>query len=710
MIGWKIKESFRVLYFVAVFLFVLFWFFSGWPPIGINHLSSPKAQEDTSTDITAKQDISTDLTASQLDQSLFVSPLIAGIDQTGVGQNGTGTTSVTSTISTGGTNRVLVATVSYNPSGNNIATVSGAGLTWTRARSISNSTNAVSIEVWTATSSVQLSSQKITASFGSTTERATLVLSAYSGADLNSPVGSLCSATGTAVGTNAISCSLTTQRDQSLVIGNVARQRNIVSWLSAGTNYTLNAAPTSTTSGTTNNNVTGAQERASAVTSPTSSVTTSFTDSTTTGRGWAVIGLELKTPLTTLGNGTNLPNVTIGPGAVATTSDAFTLQTSFGTDSITAVTTTLAGAGNYAGIAKVEIVDSASTTVYGSITNPSTNSFSIPLSPSITASTTLQNFIIRITPLSPTAMPPPPGANYIVTSTITGLTNSNPESLGNTTARTVTIDGLSPSDVTNATGTASSGQVSLSWNNPSNPDFATTTILRATSTIGQIPTEGTVYSVNNTISTSTVACVVATPGSSCIDTNVVNGTAYYYKIFTADVYANYSTPGVSVGSLTPAGSTVSCATNISGTNFGTLSTGSVNTSSPNASTTMTCSGALGCTLYVQDVGNGSSPGLATTSPAYLIPSADATLSAGNQGYGIQATTTASGSGAALAINSKYNKTGNNVGGFTTSTTVLASSTSPVTNREVVVTHEATISTNTQAGKYADSITYSCSGN
>ena len=159
-----------------------------------------------------------------------------------------------------------------------------------------------------------------------------------------------------------------------------------------------------------------------------------------------------------------------------------------------------------------------------------------------------------------------------------------------------------------------------------------------------------------------------------------------------------------------AASTVSCSTSIASASFGALTTSAVATASPNASTTASCTYAGGCTLSVQDAGNGASPGLATTTPAYLIPSATATLSAGTEGYGIQAVTTAVGSGAVLVVSSVYDKTGNDVGGLTIANTTLASSTSAFSNREILVTHKAAIGILTNAGSYTDTITYSCTGN
>jgi hypothetical protein len=160
------------------------------------------------------------------------------------------------------------------------------------------------------------------------------------------------------------------------------------------------------------------------------------------------------------------------------------------------------------------------------------------------------------------------------------------------------------------------------------------------------------------------------------------------------------------------GTTVTCNTATSTTAFGTLTTASVFTATPNVTSTLSCNTAAGCTLFVNDLGHSSNPGLYnSTSTGYLIASADASpLTAGTEGYGIQATTTANGSGGTLTINPKYNKTGSNVGGLLTSSTALASSTVPVASREVVVSHLATISGLTAAGSYSDTITYSCTGN
>ncbi|MFA6494859.1 MAG: hypothetical protein WC246_00640 [Candidatus Paceibacterota bacterium] len=155
---------------------------------------------------------------------------------------------------------------------------------------------------------------------------------------------------------------------------------------------------------------------------------------------------------------------------------------------------------------------------------------------------------------------------------------------------------------------------------------------------------------------------------------------------------------------------VSCSTATTTTAFGTLTTGVITTSTPNVTTTMSCNYGAGCTLSVNDAGDTTNPGLWNSVASHLVPSADATLSAGVEGYGIQGAGTAAGTGGTLTIATKYLQTGNVVGGLSVSTVTLASSAAPISGKEVVVTHKAAISGLTSAGSYADTITYGCTGN
>src|SRR2546428_3133525 len=111
---------------------------------------------------------------------------------------------------------------------------------------------------------------------------------------------------------------------------------------------------------------------------------------------------------TTIADGTNPGNTTIAPGAAATDVDAFTLQTSGGTDTVTAATVTLA-AGTWAGINLVQITDN-SNVVMGTATDPGSNTVPITLSTNISVTTTATTNKIRITPKSHANMPAAPRA------------------------------------------------------------------------------------------------------------------------------------------------------------------------------------------------------------------------------------------------------------------------------------------------------------
>lgn len=163
--------------------------------------------------------------------------------------------------------------------------------------------------------------------------------------------------------------------------------------------------------------------------------------------------------------------------------------------------------------------------------------------------------------------------------------------------------------------------------------------------------------------------------------------------------------------------TVTCTPSANSTSFGNIDTSAVFTSSPNITTVVSCNPGGGCKVEIKDQGDGTNGGLyKSTSPTYLIPSPangfpnTATLQPGTDGYGIQAATTTSGSGGILSLNPIYNQTGNTVGKLTTTFQTLASSSQPVANREVVVTHKVAVSALAPAGDYSDTITYQCSAN
>lgn len=149
------------------------------------------------------------------------------------------------------------------------------------------------------------------------------------------------------------------------------------------------------------------------------------------------------------------------------------------------------------------------------------------------------------------------------------------------------------------------------------------------------------------------------------------------------------------------------------TNFGTILTGSVKTSSPNINLVLGSNSSQGYSIAVKDNGNGSNPGLYNTSADKLIGSADSSygdvigLVGGTEGYGIQA------SSSDATIGSRYDGTSDEVGGLEISGTLptLASYSSHQTaSHTITVTHKAAISSSTEAGVYADTITYIATGN
>ena len=187
---------------------------------------------------------------------------------------------------------------------------------------------------------------------------------------------------------------------------------------------------------------------------------------------------------------------------------------------------------------------------------------------------------------------------------------------------------------------------------------------------------------------------------------LIGAVIFIYNFWSADLVL-----GDNVTVSATVEETISCVASTGTTAFGTLTTSAISTSTPDITITMSTNRAAGCTLKVQDAGNGTNPGLYSTTTTHLISSADATLVEGIEGYGIQGSVGAGGDGGTLTIDAKYLQTGNIVGGLATSTQNLSSTAEPMVNRKTVVKHKAAISGLTKAATdYADTITYSCIGN
>ena len=100
-----------------------------------------------------------------------------------------------------------------------------------------------------------------------------------------------------------------------------------------------------------------------------------------------------------------------------------------------------------------------------------------------------------------------------------------------------------PDNVINFTAIGEDKQVSLTWINPTDPDFAGVKILRKTDSFPSTPTDGTV--------------VYDSTETSFTDTKViVNGTTYYYKAFTYDEVASFGSGVQASTTPTPDGGMV----------------------------------------------------------------------------------------------------------------------------------------------------------
>jgi hypothetical protein len=254
---------------------------------------------------------------------------------------------------------------------------------------------------------------------------------------------------------------------------------------------------------------------------------------------------------------------------------AFTFQTSSGTDVVSAAVVGL-GTGASSGTSLVEVTSSDGSVVYGSTSNPGSDTPTVTLSTNtLTATTTLTTYKIRITPKTHSNMAVPNGATYTVTAKINSWTSSNVQAGTDTAGTTLTIDNTSPSAATSTSGTAGNGQVALNWTTSASSDVNRSVVLRWTagSTGSEVPAEGTDYSVGDSITTATVVCVrtgesVSTAvsgtdgaGGNCSATALTNGTAYSYKVFQKDSSGNYDTGTDFTGNpFTPAGNTQTTTT------------------------------------------------------------------------------------------------------------------------------------------------------
>jgi hypothetical protein len=275
---------------------------------------------------------------------------------------------------------------------------------------------------------------------------------------------------------------------------------------------------------------------------------------------------------TTLSTSSDPAPATVAPGSGIRSAGQFALTTSTGSDTVTALTLTLAGspAGSYAAIDSVSIRDtSCAGTLYFSAVAPSSDSVSFSGGTALAASTGGNTYLICVTPKDHTLA----AGTYSVSpysSTTWTSSNGNTRVTTDANSNALTIDNTAPSGATLTSGSAGVGNVTLNWTTSSSGDFDTTNgsvILRWTSGSAgsEVPAEGnSSYVAGDSIAPSaTVACVISsnsstalskvngTGGSSgCTTSALTPGQQYTYVVFQRDQYGNYDA-GVSIGTFTP---------------------------------------------------------------------------------------------------------------------------------------------------------------
>ncbi|MCP6718037.1 MAG: hypothetical protein KJI70_00615 [Patescibacteria group bacterium] len=195
------------------------------------------------------------------------------------------------------------------------------------------------------------------------------------------------------------------------------------------------------------------------------------------------------------------------------------------------------------------------------------------------------------------------------------------------------------------------------------------------------------------------------PGSTTYCFRMIKSNSTLLDGYNADGYPAIVTEAPSL----------TCNFSTTTASFGTLTSSAVLTAYGSTTIDITSGGTV--FVKVQDDGDTGNPGLYKSSATTdLIGSADsasgntASLIAGIEGYGLQATSTDYGSGAVMTIAARYDNasTTNDVGGFEITDVTMASSTAAVTNRRIILYYKAASSVSNVVGSYADVITYTCS--
>jgi len=112
-------------------------------------------------------------------------------------------------------------------------------------------------------------------------------------------------------------------------------------------------------------------------------------------------------------------------------------------------------------------------------------------------------------------------------------------------------DTTAPAAPTSPLPTAGNAQVTLSWTNPADSDFAGIVILmKAGSAPTGVPVSGTTYVKDATLGDATVAyAAYANKATTTTITGLTNSTKYYFAIYAVDERPNYSVTAASVNAI-----------------------------------------------------------------------------------------------------------------------------------------------------------------
>lgn len=255
----------------------------------------------------------------------------------------------------------------------------------------------------------------------------------------------------------------------------------------------------------------------------------------------------------TVGPGEVLADATIFPDGPETALNAFTLQTSAGSDAIQLARVSLSPPGSSSLIGSVSIKSDDGGILYGTIANPASEQLVIPLSTVITATTSPVQYKIMVTPKTAAAMPAPIGATYSVRGYVSQLDSSYTKVYNDTPSATVLIENITTDMPAWGSIAPGDGTIALNWTNPAIADFQSVLILRGTSPVTAAPTHYSSYTVGSALGGSKVVysgnLQTFTDGLVTGDA-LWNGTPYYYKIFTRKNSGVYSS-GTTAGPFTP---------------------------------------------------------------------------------------------------------------------------------------------------------------